>query len=155
MTHNGVRSSREKIQERVAVEFGYENEVVKELLHQKSFDCSGDLIDCLFQLNVGEIENLRQAYYNRLEKEEMERQRLEEKTQRAEKEMEDAKLESLRHETKLLYLNSKCLNCFTNLRNIVTLPCSHLYLCERCSEKTDKCPACNESILCIIKTFRS
>ena len=170
MPHNGIRSSREKIQERVAIEIGYEKELVKEVLHQISFDCSANLVDYLFQLNSAEIKNLRQAYYNRLEKEEVEKRCLEEKTQhvekeeklclkekmqRAEKEMEGTEPESLRHETRLLYLNSKCLNCFINLRNMVTLPCSHLYLCERCSERVDKCPSCKESILCTIKTFRS
>ena len=170
MTHNGIRSNRKKIQEQVAIEIGYEKELVKEVLHKISFDCSANLIDYLFQLNGTEIKNLRQAYCNRLEKVEVEKRcleektrhaekeekrRLEEKMQRVEKAMEGTKLESLRHETRLLYLNSKCLNCFIHLRNMVTLPCSHLYLCERCSEKVDKCPSCKESILCTIKTFRS
>ena len=155
MSHNEITTTyRQKIQERVAIEFGYENEIVREVLRQKSFDCSGDLVDYLFLLNVEEIKHLRKAYYKSLDKEErLEKQCLEVKTHRVENEMEDMKLQSLQRETKLLYIKSKCLNCFINLRNIVTLPCSHLCLCECCSLKVDKCPSCQEAISCIIKTF--
>ena len=143
-----MTSYKEKARESVALEFGYDNQVIKEVLHQKSFASSGDFVDYLFQLSDKESDNLQQTYSKRLEKEEV-------RERSVEKEMEDAKLESLRYETKLLYINSKCCNCFSNLRDIVTLPCSHLCLCERCSKKVEKCPACQETISCVIKTFRS
>ena len=153
MTHHGITSYRKKIQEQVALEFGYEKDIIKEVLRQNSFKCSGDLVDFLFQLPDEENEKLQLAYFSRHEKEELEKRYMEEKMQRAEKEMDNVKLESLRKETKALYCNSMCLNCFTNQRNIVTLPCSHLCLCERCSEKVYKCPSCQEVISRIIKTF--
>lgn len=153
MIHNGITSNRKKIQEHVALEFGYEKEIIKEVLRQKSFDCSGDLVDYLFQLPDEETENLQLAYFSRHEKEELEKRYMEEKIQRVEKEMNNMKLESLRKETTALYFSSMCLNCFTNQRNIVTLPCSHLCLCECCSRKVNKCPTCQEAIWCSIKTF--
>ena len=133
-----------KIQERVALEFGYESDVIKQVLYEKSFPSSGELVDYLFQLNVEEIENYQQSYCKRLEKAEMEKQRL-----------KNDKLKSLREDTKVWYLMSKCMNCFSNERNIVILPCSHLSLCEYCSKKVYFCPVCQEKIACTIKTFQS
>ena len=155
MSHNEIISNRKKIQEQVAAEFGYGNEIIREVLNRESFDCSGELVDYLFLLNDEDIENLRQAYFESLEKEEVEKRCLEEKIQQEEKEMENKKLQSLRRETNFLFFKSKCVICFTNERNIVTLPCSHLSLCEFCSKKVDKCPLCKESFSCTIKTFLS
>ena len=155
MTHNAIMSNKKKIQEQVATEFGYENVIIREVLNRKSFDCSGDLVDYLFVLNDEEFENLRQAYCKSVEKEELQKRCLEEKIQLVEKMVENEKLQSLRRETNFLYFKSKCVICFFNVRNIVTLPCSHLSLCEHCSYKMDKCPRCQESISCTIKTFWS
>ena len=159
MIHNGIISNRKKIQEQVATEFGYENVIIREVLNRKSFDCSGDLVDYLFLLNEGEIENLEQDYFKSLEKEELDKRCLKEKEVENENfqsiQLENENLQSLRRETKFLYFKSKCVICFTNVRNIVTLPCSHLSLCENCSNKMDKCPSCQESISCTITTFWS
>ena len=134
--------------------------IIREVLNRKSFDCSGDLVDYLFLLNEEEIENLQQTYFKSVEKE-LEKRYLVEKIQHEENDkfqslqLENEKLQSLRRETKFLYFKSKCVICFTNVRNIVTLPCSHLSLCEDCSNKMDKCPSCQESISCTITTFWS
>ena len=91
------------------------------------------------------MEKIRQE-----EKEELEKRCLMEKIRQEEKE----KFQLLRRETSFMYLKSKCAICYTHARNIVSLPCSHLSLCEHCSNKVDKCPLCQETISCTIKTFR-
>ena len=141
-------SNKMQIQEQVAAEFGYEKMIIREVLNGKSFDCSGDLVDYLFLLSEDENENLRWVYF---EKEELEKRRLMEKIRQEEKE----KFQLLRYETNFMYLKSKCVMCYTHARNIVSIPCSHLSLCEHCRNKADKCPLCQETISCTIKTFRS
>ena len=143
-----MMTNKKQIQECVAKEFGYQSEVIEEVLFQHSFDCSGDVVDYLFQLNDQEITNLQRSHCLRVEHEALEKQREEEETR-------DAKLKILRHETETLYLNSICWNCFKNPRNILTLPCGHLCLCVRCSERVDKCPICEKEIRQTVKTYLS
>ena len=55
MVNNKIAKYRQEIQERVAIEFGYEKESIREVLRHKFFDCSGGLADYLFLLNDKEI----------------------------------------------------------------------------------------------------
>lgn len=143
---------KQNIQEIVALEFGFESQLIHEVLSHQTFACAGDLIDYLSDLtDAADDENLERVRRKQLEKEtekeeEAEKQHLEE---------EDSCLETLRRETAVLYLRSKCLECRKNSRNIVTMPCSHLTLCETCSEKTTQCPSCKETIVAVVKTFWS
>lgn len=54
---------------------------------------------------------------------------------------------SLMKETAKLHYRRHCVLCSTNVRNIVTLPCSHLLMCNKCYFEDIACPdvECGES----------
>ena len=136
----------------VALEFGYDEEIVKRVLKKCEFDDAGDLLDYLDTHN---------------EELEAEKEVEEEPTPEEEKELPQASAQpltpsappptesSLRQETEDLYRRSICLNCFRRRRCFVVLPCSHFSICDNCEKELRKCPArdCGEAIECSIKTY--
>ena len=135
MTESFVMSS----QYRVALEFGYDSQRIKQVLEKKKFASAGDLIDFLEESEVEEYET--KSGETELKKEEVEK--IESLTQKL----------SLREETERLYRNAICLRCARKSRNILCLPCTHLSLCSDCASLTSTCPMCKTSILGTIVTY--
>ena len=125
-------------QRTVALEFGFEEQVVDYILRQRSFKDAGELVDYLDQLHL--TDNFAEVKA-RLAKEKVE----DEKKQR----------NDLVNETRRLHINSKCFRCRKNDRGIVCLPCSHFSLCKTCAMTASQCPVCKMNISWTIPTFLS
>ena len=137
----------------VALEFGYDRDLIDYALEKYKFSCAGDLIDCLEDLeNESEIEDKIAELKDKKQHEAKER---EVKEQIAKQERQEKTWLKLRDETERLYARSLCQRCRRNRCNIVCLPCSHLSLCQPCSSFLHNCPSCNEYISQTIKTFVS
>ena len=123
---------------KVACELEFPEKIVQRALQKYSFKNAGSFVDYL-ETHMEEFENMTE------EDEEPEIEKLNTTTSYF----------NLMQETELLHRQSLCLVCLKNKRSFVTLPCSHLTLCETCEPKTHKCPvhACQSIIGCTIKTY--
>lgn len=159
-------------QRQVACEFGYPEQLVNDFLRKKRYRNAGDLVD--------DLEDYLLKFENGLPEEKDDDEKaasykediavvnfpIEDKDSDATTVAATAaaavsssttaprKL-TLYKETVLLYKRSKCLVCLTNRRCVVTLPCSHLSLCNTCLLRTRKCPLrdCGERIESGIQTY--
>ena len=113
----------------VAIEFGYEEEIINHIVQEKSFKDAGSLVDYLYQLSIED--DFRKV------KENISNVKI-----RKQKAIND----KLMKETEKLYLSSKCVHCRQNDRNIVCLPCSHFSLCKVCTSFIRHCPRCKTFI---------
>ena len=159
----------------VALEFGYDEKIVKRVMKKHEFDSSGDLIDYLYT-HMEELEAEEEV--DEEVKPEVDEEPSPEEVPQATKHPEEqpsASLppeeqkevpqapsappppieRSLREETEDLYRRSVCLNCFERRRCFVVLPCSHFTICDKCEKHLKKCPArdCGEVIERTVKTF--
>ena len=136
-------------QRTVALEFGYDGQLVDYVLRQRHFDNAGELVDHLYQLTLTEGKKVLEERVSE-DKKAREQQVLEDA-----KEREKKAIEELREETRLLHINTKCLSCWKANRNVVCLPCSHFSMCNACATTAIVCPRCNEGISRMIETFLS
>lgn len=130
----------------VASEFGFDEDLVREVLRKNNFNSAGNLINFLLDLTDDEERKLIETSKCYKAEKEILRQSKKEKSERPAE-------ENLRRETSKLYHASLCRKCFCQPRNILTLPCSHFCLCENCIRSTAECPICKERILTSFKAF--
>lgn len=129
----------------VAIEFGYDEEIVNYVAHEKTFNDAGSLVDYLCQLSIeDDFREIREKISNMKMREEARR-----KHER--KFIND----ELVKETYKLYMSSKCKRCREKNRNIVCLPCSHFSLCKLCAQISKHCPCCEDLIKETITVYLS
>ena len=154
-------------QYKVACEFGYPENLVLKFLKKKKYRNASELVDELedYELKCEEEEPVSDE-----EKEEVKTANKVDTTATAPGNGDDTGAATITHsstarqrpltlleETRILYNRGLCVVCMKNKRCVVTLPCSHLALCNTCYRlpSTRKCPVhdCKESIHFGIPTY--
>lgn len=123
-------------QYQVACEFDYPEKLIKELLEKKQYKTAGDLIEDLEDYLLKNEEEVEEKPASGEEKIEIVAA-VESTTNSSSSTPQEL---TLLEETVFLYKKSYCSVCRINKRCFVTLPCSHLSLCNTCLTSTHKCP---------------
>ena len=143
-----MSQQRRAIQTQVAMEFGYEEELILAAFqHQSQFKSAGDLIEymnthpdlCASSPSPPPPSPPTTAMANHS---------LTHATAAS-----IPTPPSLLKETQRLYLASICYMCQINPREYVLLPCSAFLLCHQCMQRQSCCPRCKEPITDVIRTF--
>ena len=116
----------------VAREFGYSDEAIAYCLKSNPLANSGELVDKLWQLDDGGLDNVDGVYSFRI--------------------YTPKKTNSLREETLALMAKEFCFKCKIEKRNIVSLPCSCFAECQKCIGNI--CALCGQMILEKIQVYR-
>ena len=143
-----------KVHYHIAVEFGFDEKIVKRALAKYKFKSAGDFVDYL-EMNEDEFavdEEVDEEPAPGEEEIAIVTPPDEEKVAPTATAQPN---KTLREETEALYRRSQCLNCFDRKRCVVTLPCSHFTICDQCQKRVKKCPLsdCGETIECSITTY--
>ena len=135
--------SNSKLQ--IALEFGFTELAASYAISKHDFATAGDLVEYL---------DLHEEELERLAKEEDLERRVKEKEVCDQQQQQQQPL-TLREETEFWLRRSLCRVCVKEKRSIVTLPCSHFYLCSQCEKTCQYCPNpdCNTIIEVAIKTI--
>ena len=140
----------------VAVEFGYQENVVLCALKRENFKDAASLIEYLDE-NLQELEAaaVKEATAKAENEDEEEIEAAASPTDSSVPPESTHHPLSLREETELFYRRSICLVCLKNKRSSVLLPCCHFALCETCRRKTSRCPEedCGLLIEASIQTY--
>ena len=131
-------------QVQVAIEFGYDADIVRAARQQQHFKCAADLLDYIdthpdltpippspspsppsSPEDIGATPVLTST----------------------------RPMANLLRETQRLYISSKCYVCGVNPREHLLLPCSEFLLCRRCLSNRTECPRCFTPIREVIHVF--
>lgn len=63
------------------------------------------------------------------------------------------RLQRLKTENEKFKSSVICRNCNLNNVQILTLPCSHIVCCEKCADRLDNCPLCDDRILGTVRIY--
>ena len=152
-----------RIQYQVAIELGYEKEMVAAALHNYDFTTAGALVEYLMDEEANVISTVpKKRSVNDVDdkvvtndvKQVAVTNDVNENSKVKKKEL------SLREETEILYQKSICLVCHERKRSYVNCPCGHFSHCglcnlgiTRCLFPTSSTTVCDESILSTVHVY--
>ena len=157
-----------RIQCQVAIEMGYQKELVVAALEEYDFTTAGALVEYLMdeeanaiptvpKKSVNDVDEVKIVTDDKVVTNDMKQVAV---TDVNENSKEKKKELSLREETEILYRNSICLVCHERKRAFVNCPCGHLSHCgvcnlgiTRCRFPTSATTLCDETILSTIHVY--